>query len=239
MLLLSELVKTFEGHRAVDGVSFAVAPGERVGLLGPNGAGKTTTLMMTLGVTIPDSGTVSINGISLNKARAKALQNVGFAAAYMVPPHSLKVREVLQIAAGLAGMPVRSDRVDEMIERFEIQRFVNRLGGELSSGQKTLVGLARAAIAYPRLLILDEPTAYLDPAMSLQVREKVEQLCNDLGSSLLITSHNMRDIDHLCSRIVFLQRGQVRFDLPPNELRTTVGHDDLDEMFIDLANQTT
>jgi ABC-2 type transport system ATP-binding protein len=147
------------------------------------------------------------------------------------------VRECLRVAAALAGLPIRTDRVDEMIERFEISRFVNRLGGELSSGQKTLVGIARAAISYPKLLILDEPTAYLDPAMSLKVREKIDQLCTDLGSSLLITSHNMRDIDHLCSRIVFLQRGQVRFDLPPNEIRALVGQDDLDEMFIDLASE--
>lgn len=235
MLRIDHISKTFEGNQAVRDVSFSVAPHERVGLLGPNGAGKTTTLMMALGVTTPDSGTVHINGVSLSKDRPLALESVGFAAAYMAPPRSLTVVEILRVAAGLADLPLKTDRIDEMIERFSIQRFVDRLGGELSSGQKTLVGLARAAMAKPRLLVLDEPTAYLDPSMSLDIRHKVEQACIDWGSSLLITSHNMRDIDHLCSRIVFLRNGSVIHDTTPDALRSIVGNDDLDEAFIDLA----
>jgi ABC-2 type transport system ATP-binding protein len=235
MLRVQHISKSFQGTQAVSDVSFSIAPGERVGLLGPNGAGKTTTLMMVLGVTAPDTGSVHINNISMADDRASALEFVGFAAAYMAPPRSLKVMETLRVAAGLANLPLKSDVVDEMIERFSIQRFVNREGGELSSGQKTLVGIARAAMSKPRFLILDEPTAYLDPSMSLDVRHKVEQACTDWGSSLLITSHNMRDIDHLCSRIIFLRGGQVTHDMAPDALRSIVGSDDLDEAFIDLA----
>jgi ABC-2 type transport system ATP-binding protein len=235
MLRIDHISKSFQGNPAVRDVSFSIAPYERVGLLGPNGAGKTTTLMMALGVTTPDSGSVHINGVAMSDNRALALESVGFAAAYMAPPRSLTVVETLRVAAGLADLPLKTDRIDEMIERFSIQRFVNRLGGELSSGQKTLVGLARAAMAKPKLLVLDEPTAYLDPSMSLDIRYRVEQACIDWGASLLITSHNMRDIDHLCSRIVFLRNGSVIHDTTPDALRTIVGSDDLDEAFIDLA----
>ena len=235
MLYVSHLDKSFEGRKAVDDVSFSVASNERVALLGPNGAGKSTTLMMILGVTTPDSGEVTIDGISVRRDRARALGRIGFAAAYMTPPHSLKVRESLRVAAATAGLPLRSDQVDEMVERFEIGTYMNRLGGELSSGQKTLVGLARAVIAKPPLVVLDEPTAYLDPSVSLEVRRKIETACDDWGSALLITSHNMRDIDHLCSRVIFLRRGRVIYDLTPADLRLAVGTDDLDAAFIDIA----
>lgn len=235
-LHVSHLRKQFENQMAVHDLSFDVDSGERVALLGANGAGKTTTLMMILGVTTPDAGEVFIDGVAVASHRAKALENVGFAAAYMTLPRSLTVMESMRIAASTAGLSMRTDRIDEMIERFDISRYVTRLGGELSSGQKTLIGLARAALSKPRLFVLDEPTAYLDPSMSLTMRKKIEDMCNDWGSSLLITSHNMRDIDHLCSRVVFMHKGKLLHDVAPDELLRLVGTADLDEAFIDIAN---
>lgn len=235
LLEVLHLEKRFQHQRVVDNVSFTVADGERVALLGPNGAGKTTTLMMILGVTTADSGEVRVANVSVRQERAKALERVGFAAAYMTPPHSLTVLETLRIASAMAGMSLRNEIVGEMVERFDIGALVNRKGGDLSSGQKTLVGLARAAASKPELLILDEPTAYLDPSMSLNVREKVQRACEDWGSALLITSHNMRDIDHLCDRVIFLKHGRILHDLAAAELRRVTGTDDLDAAFIDLA----
>jgi ABC-2 type transport system ATP-binding protein len=235
MLEVKNLRKQFEDQLAVNNVSFTVGDYERVALLGPNGAGKTTTLMMILGVTTPDTGDVELNGKSIRDQRADFLEDVGFTAAYMTTPRSITVRESLRVSAGLVGLPLKSPEIDEMIERFEIRDLVERKGGELSSGQKTLVGLARAALGRPKLFVLDEPTAYLDPHMSLTVREMIDDVCREWNSSLLITSHNMRDIDHLCDRVVFLHHGAVLYDVAPAELRRVVGTDDLDDAFIDLA----
>lgn len=235
MLYINHLRKTFADQVAVDDVSFTVGDHERVALLGPNGAGKTTTLMMVLGATTADSGDVVLNGRSVHTQRAEMLEDVGFAAAYMTPPHSITIRESLRISAGMNGLSIKSTLVGELAERFQISHLLDRKGGELSSGQKTLVGLARAALAQPKLFILDEPTAYLDPHMSLMVREMIDDVCRDWGASLLITSHNMRDIDHLCDRVIFMHHGSVLYDTTPAELRQVVGTDDLDDAFIDLA----
>ncbi len=229
------LVKDYRRGRAVDGVSLAVAPGERVALLGPNGAGKTTTLLMLLGVVTPDAGWVEILGHLLPRQRSEALAGVGFAAGYLPLPEKLRVREYLTMFGDLYGVPDPLDAARRALERFEIGHLEGAMGTELSSGQKTLVGIAKATLHRPRLLILDEPTASLDPDVALRVRTGLTSLCLDERTALLVTSHNMVEVERLCERVVFLSGGRVVADGAPAEITERFGRSDLEDVFLHLA----
>ncbi len=234
-LLAEGLVKDYRRARAVDGVSLRVRPGERVALLGPNGAGKTTTLLMLLGVVTPDAGRVEILGHPLPKERAKAMTRVGFAAGYLPLPEKLRVREYLTLYADLYGLRDPLGAARAALARFKIPELEVAMGTELSSGQKTLVGIAKATMHQPRLLVLDEPTASLDPDVALRVRTGLQSLCDDEGTALLVTSHNMVEVERLCERVVFLSGGRIVADGSAAEVAAEFGQGDLEEVFIHLA----
>lgn len=238
VLAASGLVKTYRRGRAVDGIDLTVGPGERVAVLGPNGAGKTTTLLMCLGVVRPDQGSVSVVGHQLPKHRSKAMQNVGFAAGYLPLPERLRVREYLGMYAELYGVADSPAAIAEGLERFGIGHLAAAMGTELSSGQKTLVGIVKATLHHPALLVLDEPTASLDPDVSARVRSGLEQLCQEQGTALLITSHDMREVERLAQRVVFLLGGRVVADGTPQQIATRYDRADLEGVFLHLAEES-
>jgi ABC-2 type transport system ATP-binding protein len=229
------LVKIFRGTRAVDGVSLRVTAGERVALLGPNGAGKTTTLLMLLGVTTPDEGTVEILGHPLPRERIAAMQGVGFAAGYLPLPERMRVVEVLRLYGELYGMRDPMPVIEAGLARFGISHLARQMGTELSSGQRTLVGIVKATLHRPRLLVLDEPTASLDPDVALRVRDGLLEICEEQGISLLVTSHNMVEVERLAQRVVFVLNGRVVADGTPTDVAVQFGQGGLEEVFLHLA----
>ena len=229
------LVKDFRRGRAVDGVDLTVGPGERVALLGPNGAGKTTTLLMSLGVVRPDAGTVDILGHRLPRDRYRAMARVGFAAGYLPLPSCVSVIEYLRMFGRLYGLRRADASAREGLDRFGIGHLARAMGTELSSGQKTLVGIVKATMHRPALLVLDEPTASLDPDVALRVRTGLHDLCAEQGTALLVTSHNMVEVERLCERVVFLSAGRVVADGTPEETARRFGHDGLEGVFLHLA----
>ena len=230
------LVKAYRGTTAVDGVDLSVAPGERVALLGPNGAGKTTTLLMLLGVVAPDRGQVEITGRRLPRGRSPAMKEVGFAAGYLPLPERLRVREALGVFADLYGVADAATAVASGLERFDASHLAGAMGTELSSGQRTLVGIVKAVIHRPRLLILDEPTASLDPDVAQRVRSGLERICAEDGTALLVTSHNMTEVERICQRVVFLSGGRVVADGPPASVAARFGRGSLEQVFLHLAS---
>ncbi|HEX9993097.1 MAG TPA: ABC transporter ATP-binding protein [Acidimicrobiales bacterium] len=249
VLRAAGLGKTFRRVRAVDGVDLTIAPGERVALLGPNGAGKTTTLLMVLGAVTPDEGTVDLLGHrvadgrrrrwwrhgGIGAARSAAMEGVGFAAGYLPLPDRLRVREVLDVFARLYGVDDPAAAVAAGLERFEVAHLAGRLCSELSSGQRTLVGIVKAALHRPRLLVLDEPTASLDPDVAYRVRAGLLDTCASEGTALLVTSHDMVEVERLCERVVFLAGGRVVADGPPGQVAAGFGRGGLEDVFLHLA----
>ncbi|HEV2756254.1 MAG TPA: ABC transporter ATP-binding protein [Actinomycetota bacterium] len=229
------LTKQFRDVRAVDGVDLSISAGERVALLGPNGAGKTTTLFMLLGVISPDSGHVEITGLRLPERRSEAMQRVGFAAGYMPLAERLRVREFLGLYGGLYGLKDPADRIELGLERFGITRLGSVMGNELSSGQRTLVGIIKATLHSPRVLVLDEPTASLDPDVAQRVRQGLQDLCEKEGTTLLVTSHNMVEVARLCDRVIFMSAGRIVADGTPQEVAGSFGQDDLEDVFLHIA----
>ena len=228
------LTKSFRDTRAVDGIDLRVDEDELVALLGANGAGKTTTLMMMLGVTEPDGGEIRLLGHRLPRERVQALEKIGFAASYLDMPYRLTVKQVLEIAARIHGAP--RSRIHEVAELFGVERFLKRTRAQLSSGQKTLVGLARALIHRPRLLILDEPTASLDPEVAQRVRETLRRIQAEDGFTLLVTSHNMRDVERMTRRVVFMSHGRVVADGTPQDIADRFGGGSLEDTFVKVAS---
>ena len=239
VLEASGLTKTYRRRRVVDGVSLRVQAGERVAVLGPNGAGKTTTLLMMLGVVTPDAGSVRIAGIDLAHDRSRAARHVGFAAGYLPLAERLRVREYLRLYGRLYGIPDPSPQTAAGLERFRIAHLADAMGTELSSGQRTLVGIVRATLHRPRLLVLDEPTASLDPDVAARVRSGLLDLCEQDGTALVVTSHDMAEVERLCERVVFLAGGRVVADGPTATLAARFGHGDLEGVFLHLAGATT
>jgi ABC-2 type transport system ATP-binding protein len=231
------LVKAFGKVRAVDGVDLSIGAGERVALLGPNGAGKTTTLLMLLGAITPDAGSITVVGHDLPKGRSAAMGEVGFVAGYLPLPDRLRVHEALSIFAGFYGMKRQegAEAVAKGLERFKITHLADRMCMELSSGQRTLVGIVKAVLHRPSLLVLDEPTASLDPDVAYRVRTGLLDVAAHDGTALLVTSHNMLEVQRLCERVVFLAGGRVVADGSPTEVADAFGHGDLEGVFLHLA----
>ena len=203
------LVKNYRRGRAVDGVDLTVAPGERVALLGPNGAGKTTTLLMCLGAVRPTRAPWRSSGHRLPRERVAAMSRVGFAAGYLPLPDADPGHRV-PADVRPAVRPARPEAAArEALARFGIAHLARAMGTELSSGQKTLVGIVKAVLHRPALLVLDEPTASLDPDVALRVRTGLRELSAEQGTALLVTSHNMVEVERLCERVVFLSGGRV------------------------------
>jgi len=231
----SGLTKRFGDVTAVDGIDLVVHAGERVGLLGPNGAGKTTTLLMLLGVVAPDAGSIEVAGHALPKGRSAAMSEVGFAAGYLPLPERLKVDEYLRFYGELYGL-VDPD-IEAALDRFGVSHLARARGTDLSSGQRTLVGIVKAILHDPRLLVLDEPTASLDPDVALRVRAGLQALCRDEGTTLLVTSHNMVEVERMCDRVVFIASGRIVADGSPAAVASAFGGADLESVFLRLAGR--
>jgi ABC-2 type transport system ATP-binding protein len=229
------LTKAFKGEVAVDHLDLVVGAGARVGLLGPNGAGKTTTLLMLLGAIVPDAGTIDVVGHRLPHGRSKAMEQVGFVAGYLPLPENLTVREALSLFAGFAGIKRPGPVVDEAVASFGLEELVEKRNQELSSGQRTLVSIVKAILHRPRLLVLDEPTASLDPDMAARVRHSLLEIHRRDGSALLVTSHNMREVETLCERVVLMSLGRIVADGSPGEIANQFDVEDLEGAFLAVA----
>ncbi|HEY3002801.1 MAG TPA: ABC transporter ATP-binding protein [Kribbellaceae bacterium] len=230
------LVKRYRRKTAVDGIDLTVSPAERVALVGPNGAGKTTTLMSCLGAVQPDSGAIELLGRSTPRARRAALSRVGFAAGYLpLPPH-IRVIEYLTMYGRIYGSRAPMADAVNGLRRFHIEHLARSMGTELSSGQRTLVGIVKATMHSPALLILDEPTASLDPDVALRVRTGLLDQCQRGGAALLVTSHNMAEVERIAQRVVFLAAGRVVADGPPAEVAASFGHTNLEDVYLHLSD---
>ena len=229
--------KRFDGKTAVDGITIHVGERERVSIIGPNGAGKTTTLLMILGAIVPDDGTVRVDGHVLPAQRSHAMRSVGFAAGYLPLPDRLKVVEALRFFADLYELDDPATAVDVVIEELDIGHLRDQLCMTLSSGQRTLVGIAKATLHRPRLLVLDEPTASLDPDIALRVRDRLAALNADHHTALLLTSHDMREVETLTDRVVFLRNGTIVADGPPAAVAADAGEPSLEALFLREAGR--
>jgi ABC-2 type transport system ATP-binding protein len=235
ILDVCDVTKRFGAVTAVDGVSLQVGPGEVVGLLGPNGAGKTTTLHMVLGLVTPDAGEVRLFGERLDANRTALLGRLNFAAGYVNLPGVLTVEEVLRVFAHLYGVRDVPGRVAALLAQLELDELRRRPMRLLSSGQQTRVQLAKALVNEPELLVLDEPTASLDPDVGDRVRALLLRLARDSGRAMLITSHNMREIERMCDRIEFMAAGRIVATGSAPELADRYGVDDLEAVFLRVA----
>jgi ABC-2 type transport system ATP-binding protein len=229
------VVERFGPVTAVDGVSFRVEPGEVVGLLGPNGAGKTTTLHMVLGLVTADAGEVRLFGEPLTTNRSDLLGRLNFAAGYVSLPGVLSVEENLRVFARLYGVDDIAARVDELVEQLDLGELRRRPLRLLSSGQQTRVQLAKALVNEPELLVLDEPTASLDPDVGDRVRALLLRLARGSGRAMLITSHNMREIERMCDRVHMMAGGRIVATGSAAELADRYGVDDLEAVFLRVA----
>ena len=236
-LRVVKLCKSYGAMIALDDVSFTVMPGEILGLLGPNGAGKTTTINMILGVLEPTAGSVQIAGIDLAKHRAQALARTNFAAVYAALPGNLTVSENLKFFGLLYGIESLRNRVDEMLEAFDLVQLRNTKCGLLSSGEQTRAALAKALLNKPQLLLLDEPTASLDPSAAQLIREKIKNLAVQENCGILWTSHNMYEVEAVCDRVLFLSHGKVLLEGDPRLLPEAHGSATLEELFIRVARE--
>lgn len=237
VLSVSGLRKQYGETVAVDGVSFDVGQGEIVGLLGPNGAGKTTTINMILGVLAPSGGTIRIEGMDIASHRQQALERTNFAAVYAPVPGNLTVYQNLRVFGLLYGVRDLPARIDHLLRQFDLEAFRNRRCGVLSSGEQTRVGLTKALLNRPHLLLLDEPTASLDPATARDIRAKIRAFAAEDGSGVLWTSHNMYEVAEVCDRVLFLSHGKILIEGDPKSLPREHGKKTLEELFIATARE--
>jgi ABC-2 type transport system ATP-binding protein len=235
VLEVRDLVKDFAGFRAVDRVGFDLRRGEILGLLGANGAGKTTVMNMLLGLVRPTCGTIRVFGETLERNRIGILRRMNFSSAYTNLPGNLLVRENLRVFAMLYGVPRPGERVKETMRRFGVEALEGRITGHLSAGEATRVNLCKAFLNRPELLLLDEPTASLDPDVVDKVRKLIRETQREDGTSIIYTSHNMRDIEEVCDRVVFLHRGRVVREGTPEEIKASFDSASLEDVFIRIA----
>jgi ABC-2 type transport system ATP-binding protein len=235
LLQIRNLTKRFEKLVAVDRLDLEVAPGETIGLLGVNGAGKTTIMNMILGLTIPDDGSIHVFGMDLARHRIEILKRTNFCTTYAQLPSNLKVWQNLRIFAGLYGVRDHREKIAELLELLEITHLRDSITGRLSAGESTRVNLAKALLNDPELLLLDEPTASLDPDIADKVRKLVRRLQRERSPAILYTSHNMRDIEEVCDRILFLHAGKILAAGTAEEIKQRFEGKDLDDVFIKVA----
>jgi ABC-2 type transport system ATP-binding protein len=237
VLSLKNLSKRYGTTVAVDGLSFDVGQNEIVGLLGPNGAGKTTTINMVLGVLEPTSGSVEIEGIDLAHHRAQALTRTNFAAVYAPLPGNLTVYENLKVFGLIYSVKNLENRIAELLDQYDLTKFRQTKCGFLSSGEQTRVCLAKAIMNVPRLLLLDEPTASLDPSMAKDIRSRITKFTETGTSGVLWTSHNMLEVQEVCHRVLFLSHGKILLEGDPKKLPAEHGKDSLEQLFIAVARE--
>ncbi|HTK82129.1 MAG TPA: ABC transporter ATP-binding protein [Bacteroidota bacterium] len=237
VLSVQSLHKVYGSVTAVDGVSFDVHTNEIVGLLGPNGAGKTTTINMVLGVLEPTSGSVSIEGNDIMKSRRRALERTNFAAVYAPLPGNLTVEQNLRIFGMIYCVRDLSARIQELLREFDLERLRKVKCGVLSSGEQTRVSLAKAMLNRPHLLLLDEPTASLDPSAAKDIRATIREFATKGDVGILWTSHNMYEVEAVCNRVLFLSRGKILLEGNPKTLPSEHGKSTLEDLFITIARE--
>jgi ABC-2 type transport system ATP-binding protein len=229
------LTKVYDGVMAVAGIDFTVSPGMATGLLGGNGAGKTTTLAMLLGLLVPTTGRIEVLGEDMLRHRYRVLPRLNFTSPYVDFPNRLTVRENLMVFAGLYNVRGAAARVTELARDLDLTAVLDRKMGALSSGQKTRVGLAKALINQPELLLLDEPTASLDPDTADWVRTYLERYRDRTGAAILLASHNMAEVERLCSDVLMMKTGHIVDRGAPDDLIARYGREDLEQVFLDIA----
>jgi ABC-2 type transport system ATP-binding protein len=235
ILRVSDLTKQYGNLTAVDHVSFEVKEREIVSLLGPNGAGKTTIIQMLLTLVAPTSGDIEIFGKNLDDHREELLSMMNFTAPYSLLPYNLTPKESLTVFSLLYGVQDYKERAKFLIDEFGLGELADKKIGRLSSGEQMRIGIAKAFVNNPRLLLLDEPTASLDPFIARELRVKILRLVQAAGGAVLWTSHNMREIEEVSDRIIFLSRGQIVADDTPENLKNRFGQEDLEEIFISIS----
>jgi len=231
------LTKRFQGFTAVDNISFEIKKGEILGLLGPNGAGKTTTIHMLLGLITPTVGSIHMFGLDLAKHRETILQQVNFSSTYISMPFSLTVEENLKVIARLYELKNIQRHIDDIVKKMEMEDIRHKLTRKLSSGQMSRLTLAKALMTQPKVLFLDEPTASLDPDIVNKIKSFLKEYQRSEGLSILYTSHNMREMEEMSDRIIFLQRGKIVAEGTAPEIIQRYGQRDLEEVFLKLARE--
>ncbi len=231
------LTKLFKTLRAVDDVSFQVRAGEILGLLGPNGAGKTTIIHMLLGLTTPNSGSIRVFGLDLSREREEILKNVNFSSTYVSMPFSLTVRESLLVFARLYNVKGKEQKILQVLTTFEMEEVKDKQVRSLSSGQLTRLNLAKSLINDPRVLFLDEPTASLDPDIADKTRSLLRKIKAEQGISILYTSHNMKEMEEISDRIIFLNRGRIIAQGTPQEVISRFNRRSLEEVFLKVTRE--
>jgi ABC-2 type transport system ATP-binding protein len=235
VIAVDRLVKIYNSGTAVDGISFALEPGSVTALLGGNGAGKTTTIATIMGLVMPTSGRVSVLGAEMPRQRHLVLHRMNFESPYVDMPMRLTIRQNLTVFGMLYGVEDVPGRVRELAAELELTEFLDRPTGKLSSGQKTRVSLAKSLLNRPDVLLLDEPTASLDPDTADWVRGRLEHYRQERRATVLLASHNMLEVERLCDRVIMMKKGRIEDDDTPGNLITRYGRHNLEEVFLDIA----
>jgi ABC-2 type transport system ATP-binding protein len=230
-----QLTKLYKSTHAVDGISFSLAPGSVTALLGGNGAGKSTTIAMIMGLVTPTSGRVTVLGAEMPRRRYDVLHRMNFESPYVDLPTRLTVRQNLSVFAQLYGVDDVRGRVAALAADLNLTEFLDSWTGRLSSGQKTRVSLAKALLNRPDVLLLDEPTASLDPDTADWVRGRLEQYRRETNATILLASHNMGEVERLCDRVIIMKQGRIEDDGAPAQLLLRYGRENLEEVFLDVA----
>jgi ABC-2 type transport system ATP-binding protein len=236
-LQIESLSKSYNGVEAVDNISFVIKKNEIIGLLGPNGCGKTTTIGMILGLLKPSKGRVLIDNEDIEKNRISVLKKINFISPYIELPKKLTVKQNLYIYGKLYGVDKLNEKIDHLCEKLRLNEILYSITGELSSGQKNRVSLAKAIINDPILLLLDEPTASLDPETGDFVREFLENFQKERRGSILLASHNMTEVERLCSSVLMMKKGSIIDSGKPEELILKHGRKNLEEVFLKLTRK--
>jgi ABC-2 type transport system ATP-binding protein len=236
---VQDLCKCYGQVAAVDGISFEVPEGGTCALLGGNGAGKTTTLAMLLGLLLPTSGAIRVLGVDMVGNRYAALPRMNFTSPYVDLPHRLTVAQNLDVYARLYGVRQRRRQLRRLAETFDLETLWRRPYGSLSAGQRTRVALAKALLNDPEVLLMDEPTASLDPASADTVRSYLQAYQRRTGATVLLASHNMQEVERLCNQVLMLKQGRLVDQATPESLVRKYGRETLEQVFIDIAREST
>ena len=234
---INNLTKQFKNALAVKNISFKINKGKIIGLLGPNGSGKTTTIGMMLGLIKPTSGTVFINHKNIENNRTSLLEKMNFISPYVELPKKLTVEENLKVYGRLYGVKNLKEKISSLMEKLNLTEFRSRKTGELSSGQKNRVSLAKALINDPEILLLDEPTASLDPDVGDYVRSFIEDFASNKGTTILLASHNMNEVERLCHEVMMMKNGEIIDKGKSSDLINKHGRKNLEEVFLKIARE--
>ena len=234
-IAVTDLTKRYRKITAVDGISFSVPRGSIVGLLGGNGAGKTTTIAMIMGLVLPTKGTAKVLGIDMARERHRVLHRLNFESPYVEMPKRLTVRQNLRVFGALYSVPDIKRRIAELARELDLEPLLDRPAGQLSAGQKTRVALAKALVNAPDVLLLDEPTASLDPDTADWVRSRLEHYRSERHATILLASHNMPEVERLCENVVMMKEGKIVDHGAPSELIARYGRQTMEDVFLDVA----